>query len=245
MYLTLPSNTNPDTFPNNKIHDYTIKLPKRIDFGDYEAALVEIQYPLSWPTSVGGDIFVISVQSGRNMTIRLPRFRYASLTHLATVLNEKLSGCDVGHDPPRLTYDPISRRTRILIENEYVGLAISDSLANVLGFPGQSVFETGDHFSPQFADIDEGMTALYVYSNIVQNQIVGDATVPLLRAVPIKTDSGGVYKSQEFRHPHYLPLVKESTDLIQIKIARDNGKPVKCMNGKVIVTQHLRRIVPE
>jgi hypothetical protein len=123
--------------------------------------------------------------------INLPRSRYAGLTHLINVINEKMTARNVNQIVMQFSYDPISRRSQLLIQDQQVGLAMSQSLANVLGVPDQTSFRSGDHISPQFADIDEGMTALYVYSSIVQNQIVGDAMVPLLRAIPIKTDGGG------------------------------------------------------
>jgi hypothetical protein len=88
------------------------------------------------------------------------------------------------------------------------------------------------------ADVDEGMTALFIYSPIVQNQLVGDTLAPLLRVVPLKGDHQYKTVNVEFHHLRYLPLVEETSDLISIDIRRDDGRPVPFLSGKVNVTLH-------
>jgi hypothetical protein len=49
FYLTLPSNSSMNYFPNNTLTHYTTKLPKLMDMdGTWEIGLAEIQYPHSW-----------------------------------------------------------------------------------------------------------------------------------------------------------------------------------------------------
>ena len=49
FYLTLPSNSSMNYFPNNTLTHYTTKLPKIMDLdGTWEIGLAEIQYPHSW-----------------------------------------------------------------------------------------------------------------------------------------------------------------------------------------------------
>ena len=49
FYLTLPSNSSMDYFPDNTMTRYTTKLPKRIQLeGDWEVGLAEIQYTRLW-----------------------------------------------------------------------------------------------------------------------------------------------------------------------------------------------------
>ena len=49
FYLTLPSNSSMDTFPENTLTQYVTKLPDRFDLlGEWEVGLSEIQYPISW-----------------------------------------------------------------------------------------------------------------------------------------------------------------------------------------------------
>ena len=49
FYLTLPSKSSMNYFPNNTLTHYTTKLPKIMDLnGTWEIGLAEIQYPHSW-----------------------------------------------------------------------------------------------------------------------------------------------------------------------------------------------------
>ena len=49
FYLTLPSNSSMDAFPENTLTQYITKLPDRFDLlGEWEVGLSEIQYPISW-----------------------------------------------------------------------------------------------------------------------------------------------------------------------------------------------------
>ena len=60
--LTLPSNSSTEFFPTNKASDFTTKLPTPISLeGDWELALIDIQYPHNWynvPEDVGILLFL-------------------------------------------------------------------------------------------------------------------------------------------------------------------------------------------
>ena len=90
------------------------------------------------------------------------------------------------------------------------------------------------------ADINQGFYALYVYSDLVQPQVVGDSLVPLLRAVPVKGKDGD-YIHHNYVAPMYLPLQRNYFSTVEINIRDDTGQPVSFETGKVIVTVHIRR----
>ena len=49
FYVTLPSDSSADYYPNNTVARFVTKLPERIRIeGDYEMGLAEIIYPHSW-----------------------------------------------------------------------------------------------------------------------------------------------------------------------------------------------------
>ena len=50
FYLTLPSNSSQEYFPDNTLTHYFTKLPQAIDLKgvDWEVGLVEMQYPHTW-----------------------------------------------------------------------------------------------------------------------------------------------------------------------------------------------------
>ena len=49
MFLTLPSNLSMDIYPESKLSDYMVHLPKEINLsGSWELGLSEILYPNTW-----------------------------------------------------------------------------------------------------------------------------------------------------------------------------------------------------
>ena len=82
--------------------------------------------------------------------------------------------------------------------------------------------------------------ALYVYSDIVGDELVGDVKVPLLRAVPIDGDMGD-FVHKEFIRPYYKCLTKRYLNSILIELKDDTREDIDCTLGKVICTLHFRR----
>ena len=82
--------------------------------------------------------------------------------------------------------------------------------------------------------------ALYVYSDIIGDELVGDVKVPLLRAVPIEGMMGD-FVHKEFIRPYYKPLNKGYINSILIEVKDDTGKDMQFTLGKVICTLHFRR----
>ena len=85
--------------------------------------------------------------------------------------------------------------------------------------------------------------ALYVYSDVVEYQIVGDVRAPLLRTVPVK---GEREKPQhvEFHHKIWIPLNKGYISSIEIKICNDAGELIIFPAGKVTLILHFKRLTP-
>ena len=49
LYLTLPSDSSMEYFPDNTVTEFHVKLPHTIDLpGEWEVVLAEISYPSNW-----------------------------------------------------------------------------------------------------------------------------------------------------------------------------------------------------
>jgi hypothetical protein len=132
-------------------------------------------------------------------------------------------------------------KTLVQIRQDNAELLITPSLKNILGFDTIH-FTKGLSVGQNHADIDAGMTAIYVYSDIVQNQFVGDTLVPLLRVVPIRGADKNVYRGEEFLHPRYLPTKRETTSVMEFNLRTDTGKVISFKTGKVVLTLHFRKL---
>jgi hypothetical protein len=82
--------------------------------------------------------------------------------------------------------------------------------------------------------------ALYIYSDIIEDVLVGDVERPLLRAVGIDGIMGQT-TSKEFLHLHYKPVKKGYINSILIEIKDDTGRDIDFTSGKTICTLHFRR----
>ena len=239
FYLTAPSNASYKTYTDNTQSSFKIRTAKVIDLSRYAVALTEIQYPKSW-LNVTDAAFEVYHANADKQTVRLLAGRYVSIEQLVEAFqkqieNLKLASAIIVH------WDRVRMKTSISIRASGMSLSITRQFGQILGFESFH-FSTGLATSQHHADIDEGMSAIYVYTNIVQNQLVGDSLVPLLRVVPIRGQDGELYRSEEFLHPHYLPTVKETTSELQFDLRRDDGTPISFQTGKVVLTLHFRKL---
>ena len=113
------------------------------------------------------------------------------------------------------------------------------SLSEMLGFNSMEVIKRTKE-APRVFDPESGVYALYVYTDIIQPGLVGNALVPLLRIVPIKGKVGDTVHHC-FENPHYQPLCVKQFQTVEIDIRDDTGQPVSFERGKVIVKLHFRR----
>ena len=72
-----------------------------------------------------------------------------------------------------------------------------------------------------------GKSMLFIYSNLVENQYVGDAFAPLLRTIPYITNkNNGEISEHEFINATYIPLQKNEFDNIHMYITSEDGEQV-------------------
>lgn len=94
MYLTLPSNTN--DFSTNSTNHFRVLLPKPLSFtGDWQVALIEIQYPVSWSTEKGFEgklVLTLNCYFNNNIQIpviiRIPNGYYRNVNELIKALQQ-------------------------------------------------------------------------------------------------------------------------------------------------------------
>ena len=91
------------------------------------------------------------------------------------------------------------------------------------------------------APIFELLPSIFIYSNIIEYQIVGDTLTPLLVIVPVK---GGPLEQTHwtFSPPYYIPVRAADMDIIGIQLKSDSGDPYPlAASAKVVVRLHFRR----
>lgn len=247
FYAVLPSNASAGTFPNNKIHTFKTKIASDLpcDKGEWVVGLTEISFPSSWPNLIGGSIYLKFQHSSSPIQFMLPDGVYKSIDELMKIINGILQNSDV-KDEIVMHYDIIRNRVILVVREMKQGLAVSFSknLASILGFTKSSPeYYTAGKYTELPADINNGMSAIYLYCNICGKRLVGDSMVPLLRVIPTDPSNHATsMKWVRFRNIEYVPIVQNNSDIIEINIRRDNGDIVPFESGKVVVTLHFKQI---
>lgn len=125
------------------------------------------------------------------------------------------------------------------------GIYLNKGLYDLLGFSEQHLFNNEERKSKTVeakyaADINANLHSLYVYTNIVQDTLVGTSYVPLLRIVNVS----GKYQSQIdkiFNNPFYIDILHNKIKTIEISICDDQGQLIPFQSGKCIVKLHFKR----
>ena len=89
-------------------------------------------------------------------------------------------------------------------------------------------------------DIKHGINSLYVYTDIVQDRIVGHIMVPLLRSVPAHGSRGDIAYHGVIR-VLYISVQNKSFNTIHIDISDDTGAFIPFRSGRSVVTLHFRQ----
>ncbi|DAC80295.1 TPA_asm: penton [Terrapene box turtle adintovirus] len=234
FYITLPSNASSAVFPQNTISNFTIRLIKPLDLpGAWEVGLVEIQYPHSWNTINEDTPFEITF-GATTWNFILRRGYYSTIPELLEHMNSNVARHP---GPPEvvMNYDPVGRKVRLKSTDFMYVFSTGGELANILGLGHKRNVQK----FPFSADITGGFNSLYVYTDIVEHQFVGDFSVPLLRCVPVR-GRNNEFVTITYDKPHYVPVSKHHIDTITIEIKTDQNRDVSFRFGKVIVKLHLR-----
>lgn len=112
-------------------------------------------------------------------------------------------------------------------------------LADMMGFENTH-FSEGVHFSKYPLELDAGITEVFVYTDVISNQFVGDTLSPLLRIIPCMTEkSDQIVKT--YQRPLYFPLRKHFIETIQIDLKTSSGNNIVFSGGKTYVVLSFRR----
>ncbi len=134
-----------------------------------------------------------------------------------------------------LTY--VDDKMKMDFDKDYIGsIDLSPSLRYVLGFRTNS--EGIASHTPRF---DSHISGLYIYTNIIAFQLVGDVKVPVLRVVPVLGEIGDV-NDIDYPNVHYADVLSKTFDSIEIYIRGDDGELVPFNDDrKTVVKLHFRR----
>lgn len=235
FYIYLPSNT--DFLPENKAAKYTTKLAKDMSLGDgWECALKEIHYPKSWKTLTKQEsrfmIFYKNDNSYREL--RMTPGYYTTEDEVIAALNKVVKSYNI------LVEKSTSMEVIVLNIPKHLSLHFTEPLSSMLGLGHGELFCNNLRLGEFSINLTRGIDSIYVYTDIVQTKLVGNADVPLLSVVPLSGSFGEMY-FKEYVTPVYTPISKTTFSTIEIYITDSAGREIPFTSGKVTVLLHFRK----
>ena len=83
-------------------------------------------------------------------------------------------------------------------------------------------------------------TNIHVYCDIVQPQIVGDKTVPLVAVVPYRKTTETYETLYAVENIHYVPIQTKSFQKIKVHLRSSTDEPIPFEYGRAAITLHLK-----
>ena len=263
FYLTLPSNSSMDYYPDNTVANFKTRLANPISLdGDWDVALYEIQYKKMWYTinyldtqimyhykllpiaafipdgpSKPRELAILNISQGYYNTID------EIVKNLNTVFDQFKTNSGRDNAP---TFGYNNRTTKIFI-NLYHGdrIIFKSKLAAILGItdnPRNPLYCEGEKekwHADEIFDLDGPMHSLYIYYDILEHIPVGDVVAPLLRVIGVTGKQGDTVR-KTYDKPMYVPVRMKNFDSIEIDIRTDTGESVPFQYGKSEVILHFR-----
>ena len=118
---------------------------------------------------------------------------------------------------------------------------LSPRLAHMLGFVSEEVAYVikKSQWAKYLPHLESAAHSLYIYSGIVDHQIVGNAVAPLLRVVCPDADKIGQTVSEKYIKPNYIPVNTSYIDTIDVQIRTTTGHLFPFLSGTpVVLTLH-------
>jgi hypothetical protein len=248
FYVTLQSNASLDIFPDNKISNFKNKLSNSVELrsGVYEVALVELSYTYGNAFLHRGELLLTcKLFNPAKKVLDIKEYHcprdIRSEKELIELLNLWFPRSKVGIRDNIFWYQ-FRLKAGVTIEfsenlRDILGLDDTNlKVTNTLAEEGETVYKDEGTY-PIFPNC--GNTKLFIYTNIVRPQYVGDSLVPCLRVL----NYDGEFRKQvrkEFIHPQFLDLAISQFDIIHIYILNESGEPIPFEFGNVTCTLRFR-----
>lgn len=246
FYITLLSNSSSDYYTDNTTAHFLTKLPRSIKLeGEWVVGLVEFQYPCS----------MYNVQDHENIIYIKKKVKSKIIdikTHIpATTYDNVDQFVQAFNDNPQLKnnikfrYDNVTKMVGITKANDDITSLITNPILSLqLGFkPKTNLSQVS--FGKNPVNLYLGLPSqLFVYTDIIQPQVVGDVITTLLRIIPMDPTKFiyGAYKTHIFSPAHYVPVLRREFDTMEIDIRTTTGAKVPFQFGVSCVKLHFQRL---
>jgi hypothetical protein len=122
-----------------------------------------------------------------------------------------------------------------------VTIKLQNNMEFVLGFKNK-ILDTVGVIGAYNIRLQRGILSLYIYMSILENNLVGDVYVPLLRNVAIVKHAYGNMIHRIIENPIYVPINRKIVRSIEVQISDDSGENITFQDGKTTMLLEIKRI---
>jgi hypothetical protein len=264
FYLTLPSNSSKNIHTDNTKSSYKVELNSAIIFDkEFEVGLCEIQIPGIIEDVVLLGTIIIRIPSNLYYTeskcdIYSNSFDDKNLNTITDRINQRIEMQIANLLSPEL------RPKIIAIEglngslkfkfNQFladVEVFFTGGISDILGFKassrrenayGPGAISENELFVNEFKQMNFHNNTLFVYTDIIKYQHVGEFMAQLIRTVHFEISESRRSQIVTFNNPHYVQLATDYVDSVEITIKDGQDNPIKFISGiqPTIIKLHFR-----
>ena len=156
-----------------------------------EAALSELQYPRSWYNLRKSENHIYCDVNGSAhgyfLTSFVPFGYYPTIKQFVAAVNKTLK--TDGNGDIWLTFNEVSRKVTVHVKNQ-ARFAFTRWFGNMIGLDKEEVIITKKTEAQLPVDLEAGFHAMYLYTDIVELQLVGNSKVSLLKVIKCDGEFG-------------------------------------------------------
>ena len=255
--IHLASNDSTNYFPNNTSSNFIVKIPPHIfdskTSKNVECALSQINFPNTYKNVRDGlngiSIYKVDKDNTENVQFfKIPAGYYSSLNHLFHTIKGIVPPLadDAYGDKSKFAigYDAIRQRSWVRVSQEFY-VEFQLDIAKFLGFDAnvkikRDTKEKRRQHSRYHPQVHGGLSTIFVYCDIIEHQLIGETSAPLLRILNWNHASKKLSISQTFSELFYVPIKSSDFDTIHIYLLDSLGYPISFENGHTFAVMEFR-----
>ena len=236
FYLTIP-NWSSEDFYHNSQSDFRVQLPQMMSlYGEWSVGLSQILYHQTW-YNVQKNFNEIEIEfNGSSHTLPITEGYY----YLEADLINEINRCIHSVFPEiqlLFKFNRFNNKCSVLMHGENVKILLHHKLADILGLP-ISIDDSLEGDKP--INVSVNTQSIYIYCDIIDEQIIGGKKWKLLKFLPIEPKRFGEVITKDFDTPQYLPVKTKHFQTIHIKICNQETDIINFTRGISILQLHFK-----
>ena len=256
-HITLTSNACLDYFSNNTGSNFTNNLPNKLQLpGDWYVGISEIIYPYNWNNLKNKNRITVYEDMRKLTEETIHPGHYETnedlIKYLNSLLEKMLKESGVPYSKISFQIDPqghtvvkfytITRPNSDKIIPRIYTFTLTEEIWHILGFHliKSDTIIMENIRSEDLPNVHNEQSLMFIYSNIIDDQMVGGKNIKLLRLL---TTNGKYsrYTHKIFNPVHYIKVSKPTIQNISISIKDIFDQDFNFTSGIVAVKLHFKK----